>query len=352
MRHLYSFPKLRELESVWEGLRSLVRQDGGNEEIVLTIVPVSPENLEETLSRLLTGLIEDLPSLILLDLPFDNSPRSLELLERLAQLAETVMAPALYWIAPRFFYLDRWKDLTRVPFLPHYLQEPAFAKWREFRKTPSARWIATTCNRFLIRFPYGPDNQPRHVRFQESENLWISPVWAIGSLIIQSLGKTGWPTRFTEWQQIRLENLALTGIEADKTLPTEAHFGEERIDQFIRAGIIPLVSTLNRDVAFLPGETTVAGGSLSYQLFLSRITQFLLKCKDTSEDDLKPAEVEKRLEQSFSVFFEKHLNIAPRRFRIAVNRPAPEKPMTVSLLVEPSRQMLPSGEKVELELNW
>jgi hypothetical protein len=270
----------------------------------------------------------------------------------MAGLAEALMAPALYWIVPGFFHLDQWKDLTRVPFLPHYLEEPAFAKWRKFRKTPPARWVAATCNRFLVRFPYGPDNRPRHARFEELENLWISPVWAAGSLVARSLGKTGWPTRFTEWREIRLEDLALTGIEANKTLPTEAHFTEERIDQFLRAGIIPIVSTPSRDVAFLPGETTVAGGSLCYQLFLSRIIQVLLKCKDTLEDDLEPAEVEKRIEQAFSVFFERNRSSAPRDFRVAVNRPAPDKPMTVSLRVEPSRQMLPSGEKVELELNW
>ncbi|MDH4268534.1 MAG: type VI secretion system contractile sheath large subunit, partial [Deltaproteobacteria bacterium] len=206
LKQIFLDEDFRNLESVWRGLRFLLKQEGGNGEVRLGIVPVSLETLEETLNHLLPGLIQDLPSLIILDLPFDNSPRSLEILEKIASFSETLLVPAVGWITPKFFYLENWQDLPQLPFLPHYLEEPPFAKWRQLTKTSSGRWLAVTCNRFLVRFPYGTDNKPGLVQFEESENLWISPVWAVGNLIAQSFVKSGWPTRFTEWQRIRLDH--------------------------------------------------------------------------------------------------------------------------------------------------
>ena len=352
LKHIFSHEDLRNLESVWRGLRFLLKQEGGNGEIKLSVVPVSLETLEETLDHLLPGLIQDLPSLVILDLPFDNSPRSLDLLEKIALFSETLLVPAVCWITPKFFYLDTWQDLPKLPFLPHYLEEPVFAKWRHLKETSSAQWMALTCNRFLIRFPYGTDNKPGLVQFEESEKLWISPVWGAGNLIAQSFVKTGWPTHFTEWQSIRLDNLALSPAEGNKYLATEALFAEDRIKQFIKGGMIPLVAPSNKDIAFLPVETTVAGSPLSHQLFLSRITQFLFWCKDNWEQGLEPKVLEKRLKEAFFLFWEKTGHQRPQVLELSVSKPNPEKPAMVRIAVEPSRQILPSGKKVELEMNW
>lgn len=172
------------------------------------------------------------------------------------------------------------------------------------------------------------------------------------SLIVRSFLKTGWPTRFTEWQNLKLEGLALKAIERDKNISTEANFSEERIGQFIKAGIIPLVSSLNKDIAFVPAETTVAGGSLSYQLFLSRITQFLLWCKDHLEKDLEPDALEKNLKKAFSLFYERSGHLSPKDLKISASKSKPEQPTTIRITIEPSCQILPSGEKVELEFHW
>ena len=349
---VFSDPDFRNLESTWQGLQFLIKQAGADKDIIFEIVPVSFDTLEETLDHLTLSLIDELPSLVLLDHPFDNSPRSLELLEKAALFSETLLVPTLCWVTPKFLHLDQWEGLGKLPFLPHYFDEPAFAKWRRLKEFPSAKWIAMTCNQFLIRYPYGSDNRPRSVHFDESENLWISPVWAAGSLILQSLLKTGWPTRFTEWQGIRLNDLALHMIEGDRGIPTETNFSEERIDQFNRGGFIPLVSPVNKDAAFIPRETTAGGSSLSYQLFLSRVTQFLFWCKDHFEKDLEPSLLEERLKRAFSLFWDRSGNILPRGFEVSATKSKPDQPTLVRIMIEPSRQMLPSGQKLELELNW
>jgi predicted component of type VI protein secretion system len=287
LRQVFSDPDYRNLESTHQGLQFLMKQAKDDREILFEIVPVSIDSLEETLDRLTVSLIDNLPSLVILDLPFDSSPRSMELLEKVALFSETLLVPTLCWVSPKFLYLDQWEEMKRLPFLPHYIDEPAFAKWRRLRELSSSKWIALLCNRFLIRYPYGPENRPRLVQFDEPNYLWISPVWAAGGLLLQSILRTGWPTRFTDWQNIRLTDLAIHLIEGVRGIPTETSFSDERIDQLVRVGIVPLVSALNKDFAFIPRETTAGGSSLSYQLFLSRVTQFLFWCKDHFEANLE-----------------------------------------------------------------
>ncbi len=350
--HIFSSEEFRNLESVWLGLRTFLKQGKVDGAITLEIVDVSHETLEETLAHLTAVLIENLPSLILLDLPLDNSPRHLELLEKIALFAETLMVPTIFWITPKFFYLNSWQELPKLPFIPHYLEEQPFAKWRRLRGFPSARWIAATFNRFLARNSYGPDNQPSLVRFEEKQELWASPVWAIASVISQSVLRTGWPTRFTEWPNTRLEDLPLHSLGGDRYLPTELFLSDDRMDQFIRGGIIPLAATYNKDTAFIAAETTVAGASLSYLLLLSRITQFLFWCKDHFEKDLEVADLEKNLTHAFFLFWEKTGHPSPPNLSLSASKPRPGKPILIRIALEPSRQILPSGEKVELELNW
>ncbi len=352
LRTLFLDESFRRLESTWRGLRCLIQQGGVDGDLRLGIIPISSETVEEVFELLLPNLLEELPSLLLIDLPMDNSPRSMELLERMAQFSETLMTPTLFWFTEKFFYLDSWHDLKRLPYLPHYLEESPFAKWRRLKGLASSKWLVGTCLRFLLRYPYGPENPTTFTLFEEPEPLWISPVWALGSLIAQSLSKTGWATLFTQWKEVRLTDLALHRIDKERNIPVEVELSEDRIGQFIRAGIMPLVSSVNRDIAFFPLETTVGGTSLKSQLFLSRMVQFLLWCKDSIEKDLAPDLLEEKLKKSFALFWEKSGHPAPKDFEISVRKLSDEKSTMVKLAIQPPRQILPSGERVELELPW
>ncbi|UCH22545.1 MAG: type VI secretion system contractile sheath large subunit, partial [Deltaproteobacteria bacterium] len=349
---IYADEKFRNQESVWRGLKLLIQQGGIDGNIALEIVPASLETLVETLDNLALGLIQDLPALVIIDLPFDNSPRSLEILERIARFSEKLLVPSISWITPRFLYLDTWQELTKLPFLPHYLEESAFAKWRRLRAMSSANWLVVTCNRFLIRYPYGRDNKPRLAPFEERRNLWISPVWAIACLLAKSFDRHGWPTRFTEWQHIRLEDLALHPVDTTKVLPTEAAFSDDRIQQFIRGGLMPLIAQQGKSIAFSPAESTLAGGSLSYQMLTSRISQFLIWCSDNIEKNLEPVELQETLYQAFSLFWEKSGHPRPEDLQISAGRSNSDNRIRLHIALKPSRQILPGGEKVEMEFFW
>ena len=164
--------------------------------------------------------------------------------------------------------------------------------------------------------------------------------------------KTGWPTRFTDWQRMRIEGLALHQVAANKLIPTETNFSEDRIEQFIRGGIIPLVSSYNKDIVFTPYETTVAGTPLNYQLLVTRISRLLFWCKDNFEEDMEPANLEKVLHRAFLQFWENSGHPAPENLEISAEKADPDKPAMVKLMFEPSRQILFPQETVELKFPW
>ena len=351
---IFSNPEFRAIEASWRGLKLLLSKGCFNGQPEVSILPVSHATLEATLDGMMAHVIDDLPSLVLVDLAFDNSPRSLDLVEKVGQFAETLMVPTVCWVSHRFFYLDSWDDLGRLQYLPHTVEEQPFARWGHMRKDPASRWLAVTCNRFLARYPYGPGNTPREVRFDEKGQLWISPVWAVGCLIGQSVIRTGWPTRFSDWTTMRIEDLALHQGAGGRHLPTETHFAEDRIHQLIKVGITPLASIRDKDVAFIPAETTIQGdpGSLAYQLMASTVTRFLLWCKDNLPQSLAPAEIEKALEEAFLLFWAKTGHRAPQDLRITAHAAQPDTPVRVKIELAPGRSLLQSGEKFEFELNW
>jgi hypothetical protein len=105
-------------------------------------------------------------------------------------------------------------------------------------------------------------------------------------------------------------------------------------------------------VAFTPAETTVAGGSLSYQAFVTRVTQFILWCKDNFNKDLEAAELQNRLERAFALFWERSGHLVPTSLVISTGQPGPDGGIPLRIVIEPSRQILPSGEKMEMEFVW
>jgi len=350
---IFSNETFRMLESSWRGLNLLLRQTNReNSDLEIEIVPVSFNSLDETLAALTAEVIDALPSLILVDIDFDNSARSLDVLERVAQFAETVMVPAVTCIKPAFFHIDTWQDIKKLAFLPHYLEESPYARWQSLKRAPCSGWLAVACNRFLLRYQYGKDNRPRSIPFEEQNPLWISPAWALGSLICQSFVDTGWPTRFTDWQRIQLEDLPLNTKDQDTPLPTEASFDRDRIDQFIRSGIIPLAAAQGKDIAFVPDEITVDDISLRFQLLLSRVTQLVLWCQDHFEKGLKGEDLEEELAKAFYSFWEKSGHSGPESLEISAGQPDQEDILPVQILVKPSRDILSSRKQVELNFKW
>ena len=352
LKAVYRDPGFRALESVWRGLELLYNTSHGADNVKIGLAHVSRSTLEEDLKALMLHLPVDLPSLIIIDIPFDSSPRSTALLEQVADLASSLLVPVVTWVEPKFFNLRAWDEVDKLPFLTHYLEEPHFGKWRSLCKNPASQWVSVTCDRFLARFPYGPGNPGGPVTFDEDLYLWVSPVWAVGGLIAKSQKEFGWPTKFTHWQKIFLPDLAVHQINSTTSIPLEVSFAEDRLRQFVKAGLMPLACAVNKDTVFCPFDRTLHGGSLSYQLFLSKITQLLLWCKDNFPSGLEAEQIQQGIINVFSSFWEKTGYQISDRLNVSVYKPDAESQGQVTLTIDPPKELLSVGDKVVLELPW
>jgi hypothetical protein len=352
LRHIFGDGNFRALEEAWRGLRLMVQPLASGQGGIVEIVPAGAGNLEETLDALAGGFAENPPDIVLCCHEFDATARSQELLEQMARLGQTFMIPFVAAVGPGFFGLTGWEQLSGLPFLPHHLDSPVYAKWRRLRQSAAGAWLSLFCNRFLLRDPYGVRNTPRTVEFTEPGPLWACPVWAVGALMAQSFSRTGWPTRFAESRRRRVENLPLHDPGSGRPRPTEAFFDPDRAEQLLRCGITPLCSAPEKDSVWIDSEATAGGPSLAYQLLASRVARVLLECRELCADGLGPDRVEAELRRAFAAAWEASGHPPPAGLSLAIGAAAADGRLPVRVTLKPSAEILRGGPEVEMEFFW
>jgi len=349
---LFADARFQTMESAWRGLRLLLQQGVENSDTVVSIAALDAESMAERLEALTPHLVNDPPSVVLLDLPFDNTPLGVERLGIAAQWAATLMVPVIAWVPANFFQLSQWSELGTLPYLPHHLQTQAYVKFHNLKQSPNGHWLCLTCNRFLVRHPYGTENRPRHASFSESSHNWIAPVWGLGTLIAQSTSRHRWPTRFCDIRHFRLQDLA---FHSDGDLPplvSETLFDLNRLEQLVQAGFTPLATEPKRDSAFFPKAVTVNGNSLAFQLLLAQVTQFVLWCKDHLSAESNPDHLKQQLSSALTIFSQQSDPSAFSSMEIETQPMDPEGRIPVVIRLTPAVAILPGTQPIELQINW
>lgn len=349
---LFKLPAFRKMEGAWSGLRLLLQQGTIQGNVKVDIAPVHLENLEASLVELMPHLIQEPPGLILLDLPFDNSPLSMELMTQAARWASDLMVPMVLWAPCTFLQIESWQQIDTLPFIPNHIQTASYAKFNALKKSEAGPWVCVTCNRFLIRYPYGKDNRPRKAIFSESNPLWISAPWALGTLIAQSVEQSGWPTRFTNFNQYRIQDLALANPDTTPPVVVETVLNHERLDQFIRAGLTPLATARDTDMAFVPKAVTIADHDLAYQLLISRVTAFILWCKENLPSEGDATLLKTQLKIALQTFSEQSHPPGFETIEVVVSQPDSGGNPHVQFILTPISAILPGQQKITLGLIW
>jgi type VI secretion system protein ImpC len=354
---IFKNEEFRAFEAAWRGVECLCRRGGIQEEeaggkVALKIVPLSAATLPAVLESLAVELAVDTPDLILIDLPLDNTPGGIETLERIAAFASTLLTPTAAWITPAFFHLDNWRELHRLPYLKTHLDDAVYAKWRKLREQPPGQWLALTCNRFLTRAPYGENNRPRSVTFTETEPLWISPVWALGTMAAQSVNKFSWPSRLTDYTGVRLKDLAVFVQDNDTGAATEAIFPEDRILQFVDVGITPLAGVPGQDTAFMPKAAVASGASLLSQMFFSRIIGFLIRLREDYEESSEKAEPDRFVTEALTDFFKATGQEPPDDLMVTAGAGGEEGSAPLDIVFTLPQGISPTAGKLEFSFSW
>ena len=351
LQTIFRHPNFKSVEAAWCGLNSLLQEQAGHEHITTNIAVATHDTLQEVLDQLLPALIDNTPNLIVVDLPISNSTRDLQLLRDIASFAETLLAPALVWTSPDFFHLETWADLTKRPYLPHFLETAPYAKWQSLRQTDSANWLMVTCNCFRIRHAYGPLNKPRAVYFEETGWPWIAPVWAVADLIVQSQLKTGWPTGFTDWQRIHVAcPPQQTGLNG--RYPTETIFSDDRADQLIRSGITPLMGLSNQDFVCTPAETSLGGVSMGDQIYLSILIGYILKLKSSGQIDSKGEMLENDVRRALTQFLGTSIKPDAEALFVSAGPIDSNGRTPVAIKILPESTVPPLRNPIEFTLAW
>lgn len=349
LHSIYADPAFRKLESCWQGLRFLGRYlakaDGR-----LSILPVLPGNIEVTLDTIKDQVISDPPSLMILDQVFSSSERSVQVMDKLAHFGQDMFVPQLTCTDFTCFQVDNWQKLDQLSFLPHHMEGASFAKYKRLQESSQGRWLCLASNRYLARFPYAPKNHSRLLPFKENEYLWLSPIWAVGALMSARVVQTGLPAGMAS-RNIVLKDLALSMEGSKEQSPMEVYLSENRLDQLLRCGIMPLTGWKNQDMAFLAGDVMVSTNvSLSYQSLVCRVTHFVLWCRDHWQESFCADELSEKLHAAFALFIEKKESSSSDQ--LIVDCHDKEEGIQVSFHWHPPRKYLPGREEIVLEFIW
>ena len=271
-------PKFQEVESTWRGLKYLVERCDFKSNTKVELLDVSKEDLredfEESPDSTQSGLYKhiyvqeyDTPggepvSAIVSNYEFDASAQDIALLTEVSRIASVAHAPFLASVGSKFFGKDSIDEIPKVHDLANYMDRAEYIRWKGFRESEDSRYIGLTLPRFLLRLPYGKDNNPvRAFNYEENVNaeghenyLWGNSAFAFAANMAASFKNNGWCVNIRGPESGgKMENLPIHLYDAGRGLqskiPTEILIPETRELEFAELGFIPLSYYKNSDFA-------------------------------------------------------------------------------------------------------
>ena len=197
------------------------------------------------------------------DYEFGKGPEDLELLEKVSQVASASHAPFLTAASSNMFNLDSFADLGSPRDLAKIFDTTEYAKWKSFRASDDARYVALTTPHVLMRDPYGKATRPvDEFDYEEgvdgsdhSKYLWGNSAWALGARLTESFAKYNWcaTIRGVEGGGL-VEGLAVHNFSTDDgdiamKCPTEVAITDRREKELADLGFVPLVHCKGTDYA-------------------------------------------------------------------------------------------------------
>jgi type VI secretion system protein ImpC len=349
---IYENTEFQQYQASWLGLESLLRQGPVKESsnVELKVANLHPDGPDRALAHVMESLYSDPPNLILVDHPFDATEKSLNQVREIATFAENLMAPTICWITHRFFHINGWPDLAKISYLRHHLEDAAYAKWRKLAEESAASWLGLLCNRYVGRPAYGTDEQ-KETLFQESGPRMLGPVWAFGAVTAQSVLEYGWPTRFTDYVNCTLRDLPMVDLGSGEPTAAELPISEDRMAEFIEAGITPLVSPKRKDTAFFPRETAFGGASLKVQMFLCLVLGWLFE-QQKARQSFEQGDLAESLKAGLTALFEKSGQPGPAVLEIKIMETRDDGSILMDVQLQPPHSMMAGAPELHFTFVW
>lgn len=270
-------PEFQKLESAWRSLKFLVERIDFRENIKLDLINVSKEDLANDL--------EDAPDLtksgffrlaysneygqfggqpygvICTNFDFGPGAQDMRLLTQASAVAAVAHAPLITNASPQFFGGEDFGNLPKLKELKALLEGPQYAKWHAFRESPDACYVGMCMPRFLLRLPWGGDDNPiRAFNFKEDvvghhdRYLWGHASNALVTRIADSYAQWRWcpniigPQSGGTVKDLPLHHFESMG-EIQTKVPTEILLTERREYELSEEGFIALTFRKDSDNA-------------------------------------------------------------------------------------------------------
>ena len=269
--------EFKNLESAWRSMKYLVDKTDFRENVKIELLNVSKENLLED--------FEDSPEVVksglykiaytaefgqfggqpygamVANYDFGPGPQDVKLLQYVASVAAMSHAPFIASAGPGFFGLTDFSNLPNLKDLKSIFESPQYTKWRSFRESEDARYVALAMPRFLLRLPYGPETLPvKKFNYQEDVSqghdlyTWGNAAFAFASRLTDSFAKYRWcaniigPAGGGAVEDLPLHQFQSMGATQTK-IPTEVLVSERREFELAEEGFIALTMRKGSDNA-------------------------------------------------------------------------------------------------------
>ena len=281
INHILHNPMFQKIESAWRGLDYLVRNTEIDTHLKIRVFNISKKELLKNMQKY-KGIAWDQSPIfkkvyeeeygqlggepygcLVGDYYFDHSPKDVELLRGIAQVASAAHAPFIAGAGSELMGMRGWHELSNPRDIAKIFTTPEYAAWRSLRESDDAKYIGLAMPRTLARLPYGAHSDPVDAfDFEEDthgENssyyAWQNAAYAMAVNINRSFKDYGWCTRIRGIESGGLvEGLPTHTFPTDDggvdlKCPTEIAITDRRAAEIDMVGLMPIIHRKNTDMA-------------------------------------------------------------------------------------------------------
>jgi len=279
LNEILHHPQFQKLEGTWRGLKYLMNNCESGASIKVRVLNVNKKGLLRDIERAPEfdqsalfkkvyeeeyGVFGGAPFGALVgDYEFGKHPEDMALLEGVSHVAAQAHAPFVAAASPEMLNLESFTALDAPRDLGRIFDSTEFAKWKSFRQSEDARYVALALPHVLGRVPYGKDTKPiDEFRYEEgvdgsdhSKYLWMNAAYTVAARMTESFSLYGMcvAMRGVEGGGL-VEGLPTHSFKTDEgdvatKCPTETPITDRREKELADLGFLPLVHCKGTDYA-------------------------------------------------------------------------------------------------------
>lgn len=281
--------EFQSLEGSWRGLHHLINNTETDEQLKIRVMNISKDDVRKNLKKFKGTAWDQSPlfkriyeeefgqlggepyGCLVGDYHFDHSPKDVDMLTSISQIAAAAHAPFIAGAASSVMGMDSWQEMSNPRDLTKIFSTPDYAPWRSLRESDDSRYLALTMPRFLGRIPYGANSDPvEEFAFEEetaagnSDNYcWANSAYAMAVNINRAFKEYGWCSRIRGVESGgAVEGLPCHTFPSDDggvdmKCPTEVAISDRREAELAGNGFMPLIHRKNSDMAAFIGAQSL-----------------------------------------------------------------------------------------------